>query len=276
MLAHASRNDAAAGTSREIARNAALECCATAAHRKVDVPVDQRPAGTCGEKNGSPLRSEVNGDVNLPVPTPPNRHPDTTCHSGDAESPRTSAASPGGAVGAPESSTIHHPAPMCHSGEGAPESSPCGNSQSQAQANAGSIQTQSASTPSGGITPKASIPGPCVLAHASRNDTQPGFSGQTGYPSLSRSLFASHSPPAHFPPDRRELRGRQAGGGWERALDGSGGGNRRSGKEKAGPLGSRLFELSGSGSGHDGGDVGVGVGGGLEPEGVDDHFRHVG
>ena len=37
--------------------------------RKVDVPVDQRPAGTC-EVKGSLLRSEVNGDVNLPVQSP--------------------------------------------------------------------------------------------------------------------------------------------------------------------------------------------------------------
>ena len=39
--------------------------------RKVDLPVDQKPAGLCGEKKGSLLRSEVNGDVNLPIPTPP-------------------------------------------------------------------------------------------------------------------------------------------------------------------------------------------------------------
>ena len=36
--------------------------------RKVDLPVDQKPAGLCGEKKGSLLRSEVNGDVNLPMP----------------------------------------------------------------------------------------------------------------------------------------------------------------------------------------------------------------
>jgi len=41
--------------------------------RKVDLPVDQKPAGLCEEGPGSPLRSEVNGDVNLPgsVVTPP-------------------------------------------------------------------------------------------------------------------------------------------------------------------------------------------------------------
>ena len=40
--------------------------------RKVDLPVDQKPAGLCGEKKGSLLRSEVNGDVNLPIPPTPN------------------------------------------------------------------------------------------------------------------------------------------------------------------------------------------------------------
>ena len=43
--------------------------------RKVDLPVDQKPAGLCGEKKGSLLRSEVNGDVNLPIPTPPPQKP---------------------------------------------------------------------------------------------------------------------------------------------------------------------------------------------------------
>ncbi|MDD3144170.1 MAG: PriCT-2 domain-containing protein, partial [Candidatus Cloacimonetes bacterium] len=37
--------------------------------RKVDVPVDQKPAGLCGKAKGSLLRSEVDGDVNLPKPT---------------------------------------------------------------------------------------------------------------------------------------------------------------------------------------------------------------
>ena len=45
----------------------------TTPSRKVDLPVDQKPAGLCEEGPGSPLRSEVNGDVNLPgsVVTPP-------------------------------------------------------------------------------------------------------------------------------------------------------------------------------------------------------------
>ncbi|MCB5284941.1 MAG: PriCT-2 domain-containing protein [Candidatus Cloacimonetes bacterium] len=42
--------------------------------RKVDLPVDQKPTGLCEEEPGSPLRREVNEDVNLPMPPTPPRH----------------------------------------------------------------------------------------------------------------------------------------------------------------------------------------------------------
>ena|GEM_PF-4282369 len=61
---------------------------------------------------------------------------------------------------------------------GAPESRR--SNQNNITSKAGSIQTQSESTPSGGITPKAWIPGPRVLAHASRDDTAVGPSGENG------------------------------------------------------------------------------------------------
>lgn len=84
-------------------------------------------------------------------------HPDPLCHSGEAGSSRTSAASSWGAEGAPESRRSN---------------------QNNITDKAGSIQTASVATPSGGITPKAWIPGPNVLAHASRNDTAAPSSDQ--------------------------------------------------------------------------------------------------
>ena len=77
-------------------------------------------------------------------------------------------------VGGSESSPVLHPAPPCHSGEvapatGAQESRPCGNSQIQAEAEAGPIQTASVSTPCQGITRTVWIPGPLP-----RNDNQSG------------------------------------------------------------------------------------------------------
>ncbi len=80
-----------------------------------------------------------------------------------------------------QSLTTVFPAPLCHSGEGvstpgAPESRR--SNQKNITSKLGSIQTQSASTPSQGITREAWIPGPCVLAHASRNDKESSLSGE--------------------------------------------------------------------------------------------------
>ncbi len=77
-----------------------------------------------------------------------------------------------------------HPSPSLkarHSGRrcfsaGVPESRFGGNSQSRSQVKAGSIQTQSASTPSDGITRKVWIPGPRGLKPPPRNDN----SGRSG------------------------------------------------------------------------------------------------
>ena len=71
----------------------------------------------------------------------------------------------------------HYATRLCHSGVGAPESRR--SYQNNVTSKAGAFQAEPAKIPSQGISPKAWIPGPCVLAHASRNDTAAEPSGKT-------------------------------------------------------------------------------------------------